>query len=230
MSIAARTDSAELRSAIYERLRRRNRLVAILRIGLPVLGAIILAGLLLRLYVGSLVPDFDFANITIDRDNLVVETPSYSGVGADGTVYTVSAETARASIGDTDLVRMTGASFALKQPSGARYEARAGKATMRLSSQLLTIEGPTQITGSNGLSGTVVDAEVEVGAERMRSAGGVRFIFQGGSTLEAENMTYDGKAQLWTFKRATVTLASTPGEYSFSLRPSVGPASENPPQ
>ena len=88
MSIAARTETAEQRAAIYAALIRRNRLVGLLRIGLPVIGGIVLAGLLVQLFIGSLIPDFGFANITIDRDNLVVETPAYSGVGADGTVYT----------------------------------------------------------------------------------------------------------------------------------------------
>lgn len=230
MSIAARTETIEQRSSIYERLVRRNRLVAILRIGLPLVGAIVLGGLLLRLYIGSLVPDFGFANITIDRDNLVVDTPNYSGVGADGTVYTVGATSARASIGDTDLIHMTGASFALKQPSGATYEARAGQARMRLSAQLLTVEGPTEISGSNGLYGTIIDAEIEVGTERMRSGGSVHVTFEGGSTLEAQSMSYDGKAQLWTFNRATVMLASTPGEYTFALRPSADVESEAPSQ
>jgi lipopolysaccharide export system protein LptC len=222
MSIAARTETFEQRSAIYSRIARRNRIVAILRIGLPILGGIVLAGLLVRLYVGSLVPDFGFANVTIDRDNLVVETPSYSGVGADGTIYTVAAAAARAAIGDTDLIHLTDASFALKQPTGATYEARAQTARFRMSAQLVTVEGLTNITSSDGMRGTVNDAEVDIGNERMRSAGEVHFIFGGGSTLDAETMTYDGKAQLWTFNNSTVVLKSTPGEDTYALRPSAG--------
>ena len=38
MSIAARTETAEQRAAIYAALIRRNRLVGLLRIGLPVIG------------------------------------------------------------------------------------------------------------------------------------------------------------------------------------------------
>ena len=50
---------------------------------------------MLQIYFGSLVPDLGFANVTIDRENLIVEAPVYSGVGTDGTTYAVSAATAR---------------------------------------------------------------------------------------------------------------------------------------
>jgi lipopolysaccharide export system protein LptC len=219
MSIAARTETAEQRAAIYARLEQRNRLVGILRFGLPTIGGIILAGLLVQLYIGSLVPDFGFANIAIDRDNLVVETPSYSGVGADGTVYTVGARSARAAIGDTDLIHLTGASFNLRQPSGASFSAEAEAARLRLSEQTVTVDGKTNVVGSNGMTGTVEAAEVKVATEQMRSTGPADLTFAGGSTLHARTMSYDGKAQVWRFNDVTLHLTSTPGEFSLEPRP-----------
>src|SRR5690606_41953551 len=98
MSIAARTETAAQRSAIYQSLVRRNRLVAILRIGLPILGGVVVAGLLLRLYSVSLVPDFRFANISIHRHTLVVDAPAYSGGRRHCTIYAVGARSRRSSI------------------------------------------------------------------------------------------------------------------------------------
>jgi lipopolysaccharide export system protein LptC len=221
MSIAARTETAEQRAAIYATLVRRNRLVAVLRIGLPVIGGIVLTGLLLQLYIGSLVPDFGFANITIDRDNLVVETPSYSGVGADGTVYTVGARAARAAIGNTDLIHLTGALFSLKETSGATFSAEAEAAQLRLSEQIVLVDGITRVVGSNGTSGTVEAVEVEVPSERMKSRGRADLTFAGGSTLKADTMSYDGKAQVWTFDNVTLHLTQTPGETDVGPRPST---------
>src|SRR5690606_38784349 len=100
-------------------------LVAILRIGLPAVGAVILLGLLLQIVIGSLVPDFGFADISIDRDSLVVDAPAYAGVGGDGSVYEVTAQSARTALGNSDLVYLTGASFTLTQPSGTRFGATA---------------------------------------------------------------------------------------------------------
>ncbi|MFY8031936.1 MAG: hypothetical protein ACOVO5_08895, partial [Devosia sp.] len=88
----ASAQNAEERTAIYEALVRRNRLVRILRVGLPLLGAIVLLGLLVQLVVGSLLDEFNISGISIDRDNLVVETPSYSSMTADGTQYAVASQ------------------------------------------------------------------------------------------------------------------------------------------
>ena len=51
MSAAARTESLEQRTAIFNRLALRNRLVAILRIGVPAIGAIVFVALLAPLQV-----------------------------------------------------------------------------------------------------------------------------------------------------------------------------------
>jgi lipopolysaccharide export system protein LptC len=225
MNIAARTETAEQRRAIYAALTSRNRLVSLLRIGLPAIGAIILAGLLLQLYIGSLVPDFGFANVTIDRDNLVVDTPSYSGVGADGTVYTVGAVSAKAAIGNTDLIHLSGVSFSLKQPTGGTFAAKADAASIKLSDQIVTVTGLTSVEGSNGMTGTVRDAELEVASETMKSAGEVDFTFAGGSTLKAAAMSYDGKGQRWQFSKVTLNLTGTPGE-SESILPELRPGAD----
>jgi lipopolysaccharide export system protein LptC len=224
MNIAARTETAEQRRTIYASLTRRNRLVMLLRIGLPAIGAVILTGLLLQLYIGSLVPDFGFANITIDRDNLVVATPSYSGVGTDGTVYTVGADSAKAAIGNTDLIHLYGATFSLKQPTGASFAARADTASLRLSDQIVSVTGITSVEGSNGMSGTVRDAELEVATETMKSGGEVDFTFAGGSTLKADSMSYDGEGQRWNFNKVELYLTGTPGESELAaaaLRPAA---------
>lgn len=218
-AIAARTDTAEQRSAIYARLTHRNRLVAVLRIGLPIIGGIILVGFVLRLYLGSLVPDFGFANVTIDRDNLVVEAPSYGSVSEDGTVYQLGAAKARAAIGDTDLIYLTGANFSLEQPGGDTFAAVAENAQLRLSEQLVVVEGATDITSSSGITGRIQDAEVEIGAERVRKAGEADLTFSDGTRLQAATMSFEGKKQLWHFTGVTLSIGQTPGEADLKLRP-----------
>ena len=58
MSAAARTESLEQRTAIFNRLALRNRLVAILRIGVPAIGAIVFVALLAQIYIGNLLEQF----------------------------------------------------------------------------------------------------------------------------------------------------------------------------
>jgi lipopolysaccharide export system protein LptC len=216
-SIAARTETAEQRSAIYEALLRRNRLVGILRIGVPAMGAVLILGLLLQIYVANLVPDFGFANVSIDRDNLVVEAPSYEGTGADGSRYSMSAESARAAIGNPDMINLTGAGFTLSQPDGSSFSARAAKASLRVSDQLVIAEGATEVKGSSGVNGTVDNATVDVLRERL-VAGKADLSFDGGTRLEADTMSYDGKSKMWIFSNATLMFNTTPGATEYEAR------------
>lgn len=224
MSIAARTETAEQRSAIYASLMRRNRLVAILRIGLPAIGAVILLGLVLQIVIGSLVPDFGFADISIDRGNLVVEAPVYAGVGGDGSVYEVRAERAHTALGNTDLVYLSGVSFSLTQPSGTRFEAAADAAELRVPDQVVSVAGTTRVSSSNGLSGVVGDAVVDVRGERLVATGGADLAFGEAATIRADAMSYDGRTQVWRFTRAILEFSSTPGEEAYARGPASVPA------
>ena len=225
MSLAARTDTIEQRTAIYARLTRRNRLVRLLRIGLPVIGGIVLAGLVLQIYVGSLIPDFGFANITIDRDNLIVEAPVYTGVSGDGAVYTVSAAAARTRLGATDRIDLNDAIFVLEQTDGSRLEAKGAVAQLLVADEVVVVDGIATVEGTDGLSGTVIDAEVDVGAETLHSKGAVDLTLRD-ANVTADSMHYDGATSRWTFYNATLNLNATPGETAAGLRPSVGLAPE----
>lgn len=216
MNIAARTATAEQRSAIYEALMHRNRLVRVLRIGLPAIGAIILTGLLLQFYLGSLVPDFGFARVTLDRGNLVVEAPAYSGVGEDGTIYSLEAESARAAVDNSDLIDLTGAAVSMAQPDGTRFAADAANARFTVSSRVVEIEGETAVSGSNGLGGTVKKTRVDIPSETMVSSGGADLTFPNGAKLKSETMSYSAKAGLWQFDRVVLDFPSTPGEESYA--------------
>jgi lipopolysaccharide export system protein LptC len=211
MTAIARTDSAEQRAAIYAGLMRRNRIVAILRTWIPAIGVVLFTALVLQFLLGSITPNFGFANVTIDRDNLVVEAPAYSGVGAGGTVYEVAAGSARAAINDTDLIHLSKATFSMQQPSGTGFTAAADDAQIRVSSQKVDVSGTTTVSGSNGLAGTVVDAHIDLIAEQMVSDGAADLTFAGGSRVRAESMTFDNKARVWTFNRATLTMPAMPG-------------------
>lgn len=213
MTAIARTETAQQRAAIFAALTRRNRLVRVLRVGLPAIGAILLSGLVLQVYIGSLVPDLGFANVTIDRDNLVVGAPVYSGTGTDGTTYAVRAATARTSFTNIDAIDLTDAVFDMVRPADApSFTARAHRSRLTLSSQVVTVDGVTDVEGSDGLAGTVVDAVLDVEAETLDSSGAVDLTLPDGTNVKAATMSYDGKTQIWTFRRATVLLDTTPGE------------------
>ena len=213
MIALARTETAEQRAAIFAALHRRNRLVRVLRIGLPAIGVVILLGLMLQIYVGSLMPDLGFANVTIDRENLVVEAPVYAGTGTDGTTYAVSAASARTAFGRFDVIGLTDAVFTMVQGRDAtRFTARAAAARLQMTDQTVVVDGTAHVEGSDGMHGTLLDATLDVDAETLQSAGAVDLTFSTGANIKAANMHYDGTTRRWRFERAVVDLPATPGE------------------
>ncbi len=207
MSVPAET--AEHRAALYEGLLRRNRLVRILRIGLPVIGLVLFAGLAGQIVIASFLGQYGISNIIIDRDNLTVETPAYSSVAADGTMFTISSREARASMGNTDLLQLEDSELTVTKPDGSWMKAGAQSSQLRLSSQSVTVPGSMVVTDSNGTRGEVREVEADLLTESLQSSGPARIEYSSGVTIDAQRMGYDGKARLWTFDRATLTIPQT---------------------
>ena len=89
---------ATQRLAIYRGLQARNRVVSILRIGIPALGIVALSALMLQIYVSSRTSRFGIGQIAVSSESITVETPEYSGLLDDGTAYRVSATSAQAAV------------------------------------------------------------------------------------------------------------------------------------
>lgn|SRR5690606_26399113 len=226
MSTLAHSDTFERRDRIYAAITARNRLVAVLRFAVPVLGVLVLGGLLLQLVVGSLVPGFSFAGITIDRDRLMVDAPSYEAMSADGTSYSVQAAAAVAAPGTTDVLDLEGVVLTMRKPDGAEMTAAADTAQLQTTDQLVLVEGVTRVADDKGAHGTLVDVRADVPAETMTAAGAVDLTFADGTTLDATGMRYAGDG-IWQFTDVTVVLPAIPG--GAAPLPSATPAPEQQP-
>ena len=207
----ASAQDAATRSRIYSQLEQRNRLVTVLRIGLPVMGLLVLAALVLQIVIATLLDQFGISNLRIDRDNLVVETPSYSSMTADGTMYSVASDDARAALGDTDMLHLTGAKLTVTKPNGSWMKADAESADMRLSEQSVYVAGAMGIADSRGTDGIIHGVHANLVSGSMVSEGRANIRYHNGTTLDAETMAYDGKRQLWQFNRVTLVVPGTPG-------------------
>ncbi|AKR58046.1 hypothetical protein XM25_20085 [Devosia sp. H5989] len=203
-----RSATADQREAMYGRLNLRNRLVSILRIGVPVLGALILVGIVGQIYLASLGIDFSIGRVSVQQDRIVVDVPRYDGVMADGAVYRVTAESASAALANVDVVDLVNAEASLHQPSGRIMSARAESAQLHMGSQRVEISGTAAIEDSFGTTGTLSDALVDWPAQTLIARGPVHFEFNDGSVIDGAGLIYDAAAQRWTFERATLTVPS----------------------
>jgi hypothetical protein len=203
-------DAAQ-REAIYQRLARRNRLVAILRIGVPALGILVLVLLVGQIYLSSLAGRFGIGRIAVSPDAVTIETPQYSGVLDDGTSYRVWARSAQAAIVAADQIDLDEAALSMNRPGGVVTEVTAHAARLDSGAETVTIPGVAIIAESTGTTATVVDSVFDYAAQTLVARGRVHIDYADGSSLDGVGMTYDVTEAVWTFSRVNVTLPSTPG-------------------
>ena len=90
----ARAETSEQRLSIYRGLVARNRLISLLRLALPVAGLAAFGWFAVHILLASLGGAFSIGSISFSGGSVIVDTPSYSGIMANGNVYKVSAEAA----------------------------------------------------------------------------------------------------------------------------------------
>lgn len=210
---------AATRQAIYRRLMARNRIVSILRIGVPVLGMVALASLLGQIYLSSLTSRFGIGKITVTRESVSVDAPEYAGLLDDGTAYRVSATAAQASIDATDQIALSDARLAMTRPDGVVTRVDAKAAVFDTTQELVVIKDIANIETSEGTRGVVADSVFDYQAQMLTGQGPVTIDYADGTHLVAEGLVYNAKTMIWTFTRATVTLQDTPGARTTETSP-----------
>lgn len=203
-------DAAQ-RLAVYRGLQARNRVVSILRVGIPALGVVALAALMLQIYVSSRASRFGVGQIAVSSESITVETPEYSGLLDDGTAYRVSATSAHAAVEATDRIGLDDASLTMIKPDGVTMLVDARAAVLDTTNQLVEVEDIAEVSNSLGTSGLLRNSVFDYAAQRLTSNGPVDIDYRDGTTIVAEGLTYDATTLIWTFTRATVTLPDTPG-------------------
>lgn len=203
-------DAAQ-REAIYQRLTRRNRLVAILRIGVPALGIIVLVSLVGQIYVSSLTSRFGVGRIAVSREAITIDVPEYSGVLDNGTTYRVWANSAQAAIETPNQIALTDATLVMRRVSGLVTQITASNATLDTGLETVAIPGAAEIEESTGTTGTIYNSLFDYADQALEGYGPVHIDYADGSTLDGVGMTYDVQNASWTFSRVSVTLPSTPG-------------------
>lgn len=200
------------RQRVYDRLVWRNRTVGLLRLVVPLAGAVALAGLSVALYLNSIAGDFSIGNVSLDRDTLVIASPRYSGLLENGGTYEVAAATARAQVSNLERLNVTDGTAVLRRPDGVVLDGKANTAILDSGTQVVTVTGRADIADSRGLTGWMEQAVIDYPNEHVTTTGPVYFLLDDGSSIAGASMDYDQKTRVWRFTRVTVTLPATPGE------------------
>jgi lipopolysaccharide export system protein LptC len=203
---------ADPRARLYDRLRRRNRVVGLLRWGVPAGGVVVLLVVIGGIVLASLSQRFGFSNMRIDRNNLVVDTPQLTSTGDDGTVFALSAVSAKVSIVQSDMVELAAAKLTATTPDGTHTEATAAAAQLQTTDQLLDVPGTTTIESTSGFHGTLDGVFLDIMKWTMVASGRVDLTLPDGTRVESVGMTFDRDKHLTTFTDVTVTLPTLPGD------------------
>jgi hypothetical protein len=205
------THTHQDRLLIYRRLEARNRIVSILRIGVPLLGLLILAVLLVQIYLSSLGDRFSIGKVEVSPDNISVQSPEYAGILSNGTTYRVSAATARAAPGETHLIILTNAGLTMTKADGVQINVNADHAVLDTSAETVVIKDIAYVEDSTGTSGIIADSVFNYASQTLVGQGPVNIEYADGTTLAGEGLVYDLRQASWTFTKADVTLPRTPG-------------------
>ena len=212
MARAAALDDSERRRRLHAALDRRNGLVAVLRTLVPVVGAAAAVVVVGGLVLDGITNRFGFANVRIDRNNLVVDTPHLSSTLADGTAVALTAESAKLAVNDTDLAELTRVAFTANLANGTALRADADLARLTISTQVIRVPGETRVVASSGFVGLARDVVADVQGLRLEARGPVDLSFGEGNRLVASGMLYDHNSGTFVFHHATMSLAATPGD------------------
>ena len=196
----------------YQRLVRRNRTVDVLRFAVPLVGALVLGGLMAQIYLASLGGRFGIDQLSITPDSVAIEAPEYVGALADGSSYRVWAATARATAEQSDLIDLAEARLVINRIDGVQLVMEAESARLDTTNQLTLVPGRTEVSDSTGTTGTLDDSIFDWHSQVLTARGPVVVDYADGSTVRAGGLVYDAANIVWTFERSVVTLPATPGE------------------
>ncbi len=206
--------TAASRQSRFASLARRNRVVGVLRWAVPGLGALVLMILVAQIVLANIGSRFGIGQVSISPDAITIDAPDYSGIMGDGSTYRVWASSARAPLGQPELLDLTDAAIVVTRRDGVTLEALAAEGKVDTANNLVMVPERADFTYSSGTTGILFDTVVDLDAQTLVSRGRTEVDYADGTTVRAEGLHYDAAALRWTFTRAVVTLPSTPGENS----------------
>ncbi len=199
------------RARLYIRLGRRNAIVGMLRYAVPGAGIALAGFLIFQIALSNLAESLGVEGVRLEQDQLVLDTPSYSGIMPDGTNYEIVAQSARAGLASSDVIELEAATINTVQPDGYRMTANADLAVLNLGVQRVTIEGLLVTRDSKGVNGRLNNSVIDWPAQLLTARGNVRFDFEDGAAIEAQSLVYDAREQVWDFRGVRYTVPGDGG-------------------
>lgn len=213
-----RFDPTKERGAVYyDKAARHSRHVRWLKIGLPALAVLAVSGFFLVMSLnrgGDGLPALTLSGINLDTREITMDKPHISGFDGTKRAYEVNAAKAVQALGNPKVVNLEtiDARFAVAEDVRANLVARAG--IYDANTQKLTLDGGIEVTTTNGYSGSLEHADVDIEKGTVFSDTGVLLRGKEGQiTADSIEVLDQGKH---IFFRGNVKLHFTPPEETAS--------------
>ncbi|WP_150496100.1 LPS export ABC transporter periplasmic protein LptC [Roseibium aquae] len=178
--------------------RRHSRLVRVLRILLPGLGLLVLAGMIGLVVLFNVLGSFGATNISLTADGLVMDKPELSGHDGDRS-YHVSAQRAIQRLTDPRIIdlEIIRANIVLSPDESAAITALKG--TYNNAAETLRLYDGIQLEWSQGFTVDLSDVEVDLKSGALRTDNPISIRSEQGS-VRAGKLDYDQDRGVVRFK------------------------------
>jgi lipopolysaccharide export system protein LptC len=210
----------------YDRAFRHSRRVSILKVALPAIAGVALAGFFLTMRFADITGTTAVATsgLNVDTKTLVMDAPHMSGYDSNHHPYTVKATKAIQDLVNPQIVNLEtiDAHFATDEVNTAVLKARAG--VLNNGKNLLRLDKGVTIVTTDGYHANLVDADIDIGKGRLVSGKPIEIHSSDGNWLKANGVTIENKGAKLTFVGG-VSVNYIPADHdAAAAAPAAGPA------
>ncbi len=193
------TGQAHGRDSAFRAARAHSKRVRVLRVLLPVLGALIAVGFagFSWLMTTSNSP-FKASQIGIVDGKLVMANPNLAGFTKDRRAYRISAERAIQNFGDLERIALEGISASLPAEGDAVAQMRAATGVFDSAANTLRIDSPLTIVTDDGMNIRLGNADIDMGSGTLRTDRKVDIDING-SRITSDSLTVEQNGKLLVF-------------------------------
>jgi lipopolysaccharide export system protein LptC len=159
-----------VRLRAFAAARRHSRLVRVLRVLLPVMGVVTVAGFVvvahLRLPAGF---DVAAARLSVTRDGIVMDRPHLTGFDREHREYTLAADRAVQPFTNPGEVRLERIDASVESAAGAITMIRADSGNYNQTKNTLNLSGAIKVDSADGYFLRLDDAEIDFSASTLQS-------------------------------------------------------------
>ena len=194
-------DDVDQRGRAFRVARRHTALVRLLRFVLPTSLVAVVIVFIASVILES-VPefaDFSFDSLKITDGALIMEGPRLSGMDRNARDYTLAADQASQTIGQTDIVNLDGINAIMTVDQDTSVRILSTKGTFNQATESLYLFDGVNVSTNTGYQVRLVDATVDLSAGTVDSDEPVAVDMLNG-TLQATGVTIVDRGNVVTFK------------------------------